>query len=143
LSDKNEKQAQLIEDFNEELNKLKKQKESIEAIKALPLPLQNGTILQLGEVFYIEGNDNFVSLHTAKGVCHEWQTMNHYENLLAETTLFCRTHRSYLVNRLHIKKIRSKEITMTNGDVVAIATTQSTKAAVFGWLEEWGLSTNN
>jgi hypothetical protein len=48
-----------------------------------------------------------------------------------------------LVNRLHIKKIRSKEITMTNGDVVAIATTQSTKAAVFGWLEEWGLSTNN
>ncbi|MCC7244253.1 MAG: tetratricopeptide repeat protein [Saprospiraceae bacterium] len=98
---------------------------------------QNKTVLALGDIFYIESKGNFVTFYTTKGVHHDWQALNHYEELLAPTTLFYRTHRSYMVNRLHVTGRRATEVLLSNGNAVAIASTPETKAAAHEWLDKW------
>jgi tetratricopeptide (TPR) repeat protein len=95
------------------------------------------TQLRLGDILYIESKGNFVHLHTANERLIDWQMINHYETLLAPSNLFMRTHRSFLVNRLHVSGRRATEITISNGHKVTIASTPSTKAAVHSWLDQW------
>lgn len=108
-------------------------------LRQMPVILtnQDKTVLRLGDIIYVESRGNFVTFYTSDDTYHDWQALNHYEHLLAPTNLFVRTHRSYLVNRLHVAGRRANELKLSNGDTVSIAKTPETKAAVHEWLDKW------
>lgn len=61
-------------------------------------------IIPIHDVFYLEAADDYVKVHTAEGNFLKSKTMAHFEKTL-DTALFCRCHRSYLVNTQHITRI--------------------------------------
>jgi two-component system, LytTR family, response regulator len=61
-------------------------------------------IIPVSEVLYLEAADDFVKVHTAEGYFLKSKTMGHFENIL-NAGLFCRCHRSYLVNTQYITRI--------------------------------------
>jgi two-component system LytT family response regulator len=69
--------------------------------------VKNGTkikIIPIGDVLYLEAADDYVKVHTAEGSFLKSKTMAHFENTL-DAAVFCRCHRSYLVNTMHITRI--------------------------------------
>lgn len=66
----------------------------------------NGNIhvIPLNEVFFIESEDDYVMIHSAKGKHLKHQTMKFYEEQLNSSS-FIRIHRSYIVNLSEINKI--------------------------------------
>ncbi len=61
-------------------------------------------IIPLAEVLYLEAADDFVKVHTAGGHFLKSRTMAHFEQTLS-ASLFCRCHRSYLLNVQQITRI--------------------------------------
>ena len=61
-------------------------------------------VIPLGEVLYIESEDDYVMIHTAKGKHLKHQTMKFYEEHL-DGGVFVRIHRSYIVRLAEINKI--------------------------------------
>jgi two-component system, LytTR family, response regulator len=61
-------------------------------------------IIPIHDVFYLEAADDYVKVHTAEGNFLKSKTMAHFEKTL-DAALFCRCHRSYLVNTQHITRI--------------------------------------
>jgi two-component system LytT family response regulator len=61
-------------------------------------------VIPLFEVVYIESEDDYVMIHTAKGKYLKHQTMKFYEQQL-DSNKFIRIHRSYIVNISDINKI--------------------------------------
>ena len=61
-------------------------------------------VIPLFEVVYIESEDDYVMIHTAKGKYLKHQTMKFYEQQL-DSNKFIRIHRSYIVNISEINKI--------------------------------------
>ncbi len=61
-------------------------------------------IIPVNEVLYLEAADDYVKVYTAAGWFLKSKTMAHFENALA-ATMFCRCHRSYLINIQYITKI--------------------------------------
>ena len=61
-------------------------------------------VIPLGEVLYIESEDDYVMIHTAKGKYLKHQTMKFYEEYL-DAGVFVRIHRSYIVRLAEISKI--------------------------------------
>jgi tetratricopeptide (TPR) repeat protein len=88
------------------------------------------TQVRLGDILYIKAEGNYVDIYTLQGRHTDWQMLNHYEDLLAPFELFVRTHRSFMVNRLHVVGRRATELTLSNSDKVPIASTPATKMLV-------------
>ncbi|HPH92850.1 MAG TPA: response regulator, partial [Ferruginibacter sp.] len=65
-------------------------------------------IIPVNEVLYLEAADDYVKVHTADGYFLKSKTMAHFENVL-DTAVFCRCHRSYLVNTQYITRIEPYE----------------------------------
>lgn len=61
-------------------------------------------IIPVTEVLYLEAADDYVKVHTAEGYFLKSKTMAAFENTL-NAALFCRCHRSYLVNTQYITRI--------------------------------------
>lgn len=61
-------------------------------------------IIPVNEVLYLEAADDYVKVHTTEGYFLKSKTMGHFENTL-DDDLFCRCHRSYLVNTQFITRI--------------------------------------
>lgn len=61
-------------------------------------------IIPINEVLYLEAADDYVKVHTAEGYFLKSKTMSHFETTM-DANLFCRCHRSYLVNTQHITRI--------------------------------------
>jgi two-component system LytT family response regulator len=61
-------------------------------------------VIPLNEVLYIESEDDYVMIHTAKGKHLKHQTMKFYEEHL-DVGVFIRIHRSYIVRLAEISKI--------------------------------------
>lgn len=69
--------------------------------------VKNGSkikIIPVNEVLYLEAADDYVKVHTAEGYFLKSKTMAHFENAL-DAAIFCRCHRSFLVNTQHITRI--------------------------------------
>jgi DNA-binding LytR/AlgR family response regulator len=103
----------------------------------ITLTNRDKTKLRISDILYVESKGNFVHIYTANGKYSDWQQLSHYENLLSPSSLFMRTHRSYMPNRLHITGRRATEITLSDGTKVPIASTAETKLAVNDWLDKW------
>jgi two-component system, LytTR family, response regulator len=73
--------------------------------------VKNGSkikIIPINEVLYLEAADDYVKVYTAEGHFLKSKTMGHYENIL-DARIFCRCHRSYLVNTQYITRIDNYE----------------------------------
>ncbi|MBL0356880.1 MAG: LytTR family transcriptional regulator DNA-binding domain-containing protein [Chitinophagaceae bacterium] len=69
--------------------------------------VKNGSkikIIPISEVFYLEAADDYVKVHTADGYFLKSKTMGHFEDTL-DAAIFCRCHRSYLINTQYITRI--------------------------------------
>ena len=65
-------------------------------------------IIPTSEIRYLEAADDFVKIHTQKGVWLKNRTMAHFEQTL-DPAQFLRTHRSYIVNLSEITKLEPYE----------------------------------
>jgi two-component system LytT family response regulator len=65
-------------------------------------------IIPTSDIRYLEAADDFVKIHTAKGVWLKNRTMAHFEQTL-DPALFLRTHRSFIVNLSEITKLEPYE----------------------------------
>jgi two-component system, LytTR family, response regulator len=98
-------------------------------------PLQNNRIvvkngntikiIPVNEVLYLEAADDYVKVHTAAGCFLKGKTMAHFENTL-DAAVFCRCHRSYMVNIQYITRIDPYEkdghvAVLKNGIKVAVS----------------------
>jgi two-component system LytT family response regulator len=61
-------------------------------------------IIPVAEIHYLEAADDYVKIYTAEGSFLKKQTMGYFEEVLS-TSLFVRTHRSYMVNMQQITRI--------------------------------------
>ncbi len=69
--------------------------------------VKNGSkikIIPVSDILYLEAADDYVKVHTAEGYFLKSKTMGHFENTL-DVNIFCRCHRSYLVNTQYITRI--------------------------------------
>ncbi len=65
-------------------------------------------IIPVGELNYLEADDDYVKLSTTEGVFHKNKTMTFFEQTL-DPTQFVRIHRSYIINMAQVTKIELKE----------------------------------
>ncbi|MES2848286.1 MAG: LytTR family DNA-binding domain-containing protein [Bacteroidota bacterium] len=69
--------------------------------------VKNGSkikIIPVNDILYLEAADDYVKVHTTEGYFLKSKTMGHFENTL-DANIFCRCHRSYLVNTQYITRI--------------------------------------
>lgn len=68
--------------------------------------------IQLNELFWLEANDNYVTLNTKAGQYVLKTTLKMLQDALPE--YFVRTHRSYVINLHHIKSFDNEELVIDN-----------------------------
>ena len=66
------------------------------------------SIIPVGDINYLEANDDYVTLNTSSGVYQKNKTMAFFEQTL-NSNEFIRIHRSYLINLSQVTKIELKE----------------------------------
>ena len=95
----------------------------------LVLPQQNNTLrLPLKQITHIEGDRNYSYIHLSNG-SQELSSKNlaYFEDILLDKN-FCRSHRSYLINRLHIKALTDGHFVLKNGINIPISRRKKTEA---------------
>ncbi len=86
-------------------------------------------VLPIRDIVYCQASNNYTIIYLAdnKKITSS-QTLGFYEELLSESNFF-RTHRSYLINIVHVSSYKKGEggyITMTNGDEIELARNHKT-----------------
>ncbi|MBK8608424.1 MAG: response regulator transcription factor [Chitinophagaceae bacterium] len=95
----------------------------------LVLPQQNGTLrLPLKQITHIEGERNYSYIHLSNG-SQELSSKNlaWFEDILSDKNFF-RSHRSYLVNRYHIKALLEGHFVLKNGIKIPISRRKEAEA---------------
>ena len=95
----------------------------------LVLPQQNTTLrLALKQITHIEGDRNYSYIHLSNG-SQELSSKNlaYFEDILLDKN-FYRSHRSYLINRLHIKALIDGHFVLKNGIKIPISRRKKTEA---------------
>jgi len=95
----------------------------------LVLPQQNDTLrLPLKQITHIEGDRNYSYIHLSNG-SQELSSKNlaYFEDILLDKN-FYRSHRSYLINRLHIKALIDGHFVLKNGIKIPISRRKKTEA---------------
>ena len=95
----------------------------------LVLPQQNGTLrLPLKQITHIKGERNYSTIHLSNG-SQELSSKNlaYFEDILSDKSFF-RNHRSYLVNRYHIKALIEGHFVLKNGNEIPISRRKETQA---------------
>ena len=86
--------------------------------------------VRLADILYIEIFNHTCLIHTVSEVIKNYLPLDEIEKLIdkhGEHT-FLRTHRSYIVNMLHINDITENDIVMSNGAMVPIPRNNKLKA---------------
>jgi len=96
----------LVDKENSSKARLALLKENITGeIKKIILKKNNEIIIiPLGEVYYLEAQDDFVNIVSSKGKYLKYNTLKYYEDNLPSET-FIRVHRSFIINLSCVKKI--------------------------------------
>lgn len=92
------------------------------------------TVFRIGDILYIQSQGNGVQVVTPDSRVWRWQTMRNLEEALPNPP-FLRTHRSYLINGMHIRQYRASQLTLANGDVIPVGITQTPHVEAF--LRQW------
>jgi len=85
----------------------------------------NVTILDPGDVIYIEASDDYVKFHSAEKYWLKSERMNNLEKNL-DQRIFCRIHRSFIININFIAKIEpyskdSRIVKLKNGKALPVS----------------------
>lgn len=88
----------------------------------LILKVQEGEFCKpLKDILCIEGDRNYSRIKLADGATElVSKTLSHFEELLEDKGFF-RVHKSTLINRLHISKVKSEFIVLTNEQKITIS----------------------
>ena len=95
----------------------------------LVLPQQNGTLrLPLKQITCIAGERNYSTINLSNG-SQELSSKNlaYFEDILSDKGFF-RSHRSYLINRYHIKTLQAGHFVLKNGIEIPISRRKETEA---------------
>ncbi|MEL6134598.1 MAG: LytTR family DNA-binding domain-containing protein [Bacteroidota bacterium] len=86
----------------------------------------------LKDILYIEGMKEYVAYHTPKGRIMSLQSLKSLtENLPSDS--FVRTHRSYIVNKRHVRSLVNRSLTVGNAELpVGESYFEQVKARLFG-----------
>lgn len=76
--------------------------------------------LSLNDILYLEANKHQTILATMEGVIETKESFSHFESSLP-TDKFVKTHRSYLVNLAHVKRVARQDVIMDDETIVPIA----------------------
>lgn len=100
------------------------QKQSTKNMKLCITSLKGFRVVELGDILYAEASGNYTNFYFTKTnvVCTS-KPIHEYEELLADSG-FVRTHKSYLVNLLHVKEYLKGEggsIILTNQQELEVA----------------------
>lgn len=76
--------------------------------------------LSLNDILYLEANKHQTILATMEGVIETKESFSHFESSLP-TDKFVKTHRSYLVNLAHVKRVAKQDVIMDDETIVPIA----------------------
>lgn len=89
---------------------------TLQSIKESTLVLTNRdkTVLRLGDILYLQSQENGVQLHTNDARHWDWQNMKNYVGVLPDQ-LFLQIHRSYTVNITEVKARRANSLILSNG----------------------------
>lgn len=82
--------------------------------------------IKLKDILYLQAQNAAVQIITVNANYWEWQRLKSFLDLLPKE-YFTQSHRSYIVNKEHIKSIDDQIITMTNGDEVKISRNNKSK----------------
>lgn len=86
---------------------------------------ENGTIKQnipITSILYFEVTNRMVSVHYDDQIFTFYSTLEHVLKKL-DSPVFCRVHRSFLVNFLHVKQMDGTLLTLTNHETIPIGVT--------------------
>ncbi len=88
-------------------------------------------IIPVSDVFYLEAYDDYIKIFTKDHYYLKKKTMNYYEQVL-DSSLFFRTHRSYIINLQQLNKIEPLEKStyvaiLKNGKQIPISRSQYPK----------------
>jgi two-component system, LytTR family, response regulator len=74
-------------------------------------------VIALDSIIAIEAMESYCSIHTTEKKYTVSKNLKHFENLLEETPQFLRVHKSWIINKVHIKKYSLSDLTihMSNG----------------------------
>lgn len=72
------------------------------------------------DIYYIEAQRKFVSLHFAGSIKSMRTTFSRIEQSI-QSPLFLKIHRSYLVNAAHIQSLQTRQVIMENGEVLPVS----------------------
>ena len=95
----------------------------------LLLSTQNGMLrLPLKQITHIEGERNYSLIHLSNGL-RELSSKNlaYFEDILIDKNFF-RSHRSYLVNKYQIDKLKGDHFVLKNGFQIPISRRKATEA---------------
>lgn len=98
----------------------------------LVLAQQNGTLrLPLKQVTHIEGERNYSTIHLLSG-SQELSSKNlaYFEEILSDKNFF-RSHRSYLVNKYHIKALQEGHFILKNEIEIPISRRKEAEAKIW------------
>jgi len=94
----------------------------------LVLPQQNDTLrLPLKQITHIEGDRNYSYIHLSNGAqALSSKNLAYFEDILLDKN-FYRSHRSYLINRLHIQALIDGHFVLKNGIKIPISRRKNTE----------------
>ena len=95
----------------------------------LVLPQQNGILrLPLKQITHIEGERNYSTIHLSNGSqALSSKNLAYFEDILVDKN-FYRSHRSYIVNRYHIKALPEGHFVLKNGIKIPISRRKEAEA---------------
>ena len=100
-------------------------------------PIKSGRDIErvaMKDIFYLEKQKNYVIYHTARGTISERTTLDKKTDLLCNG--FLRTHIGYLVNIRCIEKIRTGEISLSDGTIIPLSRkySEAVRKQFFEWM---------
>lgn len=82
-------------------------------------------VLQPGEVIYVESRSHYLKLHlTYTDACPEVRAKLDDFLFSLPKRLFVRSHKSYAVNLMHVRRFSQKSVVMSNGDELPVSQSQ-------------------
>lgn len=115
-------------------NALSNMKAKHDLDKALFLPSANGgSKIYLKDILFIEGDRNYSRFNLVGGKSQmSSKTLAYFDELL-DDYMFCRCHRSYLVNRHHVSRLDKDVINLNDGSKITVS--RRKKKDVISWLQ--------
>lgn len=82
-------------------------------------------LIDTDDIYFLEAQDDYVEIHSAKGNWLKQQTMKYFEEAL-DVTLFCRVHRRFIIKLDLLTKIdkmgkETYQAILKSGDVIPIS----------------------